>query len=358
MRSTENVITEKNVNNLKPARKKIIIQIILYVIISFGIMYVTGAFYLKKDGYLVKHNLTEVSNFLYLLGIFSPLIACVILRYSSGEGFKDGIMLPKFTGHFMWYFIAVLAPLFMGLIGCLLVTCSLHAGFSFKNDYSFFVNMLNPAISLDMVYFNMFILLGEELGWRAYIYDKLEDFFRSIGSQADNNGKHIYNNSEDAVSYEKYSDENVSGEELGWRAYLYDKLEELFSGNHKRAVSLSVIIGGTLWGLWHAQLVVVSGLNYGKDYAGYPYVGIILMCISCIFMGAFLQLLRKKTDSVIAPTLAHAVIDSCIPAIVSMFLSGNESGNIQFTFGIYGLLVPAIVVGIPSWYSLLRESGK
>ena len=307
MRSTENVITEKNVNNLKPARKKIIIQIILYVIISFGIMYVTGAFYLKKDGYLVKHNLTEVSNFLYLLGIFSPLIACVILRYSSGEGFKDGIMLPKFTGHLRWYFIAVLAPLFMGLIGCLLVTCSLHAGFSFKNDYSFFVNMLNPAISLDMVYFNMFILLGEELGWRAY---------------------------------------------------LYDKLEELFSGNHKRAVSLSVIIGGTLWGLWHAQLVVVSGLNYGKDYAGYPYVGIILMCISCIFMGAFLQLLRKKTDSVIAPTLAHAVIDSCIPAIVSMFLSGNESGNIQFTFGIYGLLVPAIVVGIPSWYSLLRESGK
>lgn len=307
MRSTENVITENNVNNLESAKKKITIQIFLYVIISFGIMYVTGAFYLKKDGYLVKHNLTEVSNFLYLLGIFSPLIACVILRYSSGEGFKDGIMLPKFTGHFMWYFIAVLAPLFMGLIGCLLVTCSLHAGFSFKNDYSFFVNMLNPAISLDMVYFNMFILLGEELGWRAY---------------------------------------------------LYDKLEELFSGNHKRAVSLSVIIGGILWGLWHAQLVVVSGLNYGKDYAGYPYVGIILMCISCIFMGAFLQLLRKKTDSVIAPTLAHAVIDSCIPAIVSMFLSGNESGNIQFTFGIYGLLVPAIVAGIPSWYLLLRESRK
>lgn len=307
MRSTENVITENNVNNLESAKKKITIQIFLYVIISFGIMYVTGAFYLKKDGYLVKHNLTEVSNFLYLLGIFSPLIACVILRYSSGEGFKDGIMLPKFTGHFMWYFIAVLAPLFMGLIGCLLVTCSLHAGFSFKNDYSFFVNMLNPAISLDMVYFNMFILLGEELGWRAY---------------------------------------------------LYDKLEELFSGNHKRAVSLSVIIGGILWGLWHAQLVVVSGLNYGKDYAGYPYVGIILMCISCIFMGAFLQLLRKKTDSVIAPTLAHSVIDSCIPAIVSIFLSGNESGDIQFTFGIYGLLVPAIVAGIPSWYLLLRESGK
>ena len=335
MRSMENVITEKNVNNLKPARKKIIIQIILYVIISFGIMYVTGAFYLKKDGYLVKHNLTEVSNFLYLLGIFSPLIACVILRYSSGEGFKDGIMLPKFTGHFMWYFIAVLAPLFMGLIGCLLVTCSLHAGFSFKNDYSFFVNMLNPAISLDMVYFNMFILLGEELGWRAYLYDKLEKLFRYKEIHTDNNGKDIESKDFTDIA----SDDNISGID-------------------KRAINLSIIIGGTLWGLWHAQLIVVSGLNFGKDYAGYPYVGIILMCISCIFMGAFLQLLRKKTDSVIAPTLAHAVIDSCIPAIVSMFLSENESGDIQFTFGIYGLLVPAIVVGIPSWYLLLRESGK
>lgn len=329
MRSTENVITENNVNNLESAKKKIIIQIFLYVIISFGIMYVTGAFYLKKDGYLVKHNLTEVSNFLYLLGIFSPLIACVILRYASGEGFKDGIMLPKFTGHFMWYFIAVLAPLFMGLIGCILVTCSLHAGFSFKNDYSFFVNMLNPAISLDMVYFNMFILLGEELGWRAYLYDKLEELFRRKEIKAAKTGGDISE----------------------------DKSDDAF-GIDKRAVSLSVIIGGILWGLWHAQLVVVSGLNYGKDYAGYPYVGIILMCISCIFMGAFLQLLRKKTDSVIAPTLAHAVIDSCIPAIVSMFLSENESGDIQFTFGIYGLLVPAIVVGIPSWYLLLRESGK
>ena len=329
MRSTENVITENNVNNLESAKKKITIQIFLYVIISFGIMYVTGAFYLKKDGYLVKHNLTEVSNFLYLLGIFSPLIACVILRYSSGEGFKDGIMLPKFTGHFMWYFIAVLAPLFMGLIGCLLVTCSLHAGFSFKNDYSFFVNMLNPAISLDMVYFNMFILLGEELGWRAYLYDKLEELFRHKESKTAKTGGNI----------------------------VEDKSDDAFCLD-KRAVSLSIIIGGIVWGLWHAQLVVVAGLNFGKDYAGFPYVGIVLMCISCIFMGAFLQLLRKRTDSVIAPTLAHAVIDSCIPAIVSMFLSGNESGNIQFTFGIYGLLVPAIVVGIPSWYLLLRESRK
>ena len=222
------------------SRKKIALQIILYVIICFGLMYITGTFYLKEDGYLVRNNLQNAVRVLNLLGLFSPLIACVILRYASGEGFKDGIMLPKFTGHFRWYFAAVCVPLLMGLIGCVLITIILHEGFTFKNDYGLAVNMLNPALSLDIIYYSMFILLGEELGWRAY---------------------------------------------------LYDKLEELFIGNHKRAVSLSIIIGGTVWGLWHVQLVVIAGLNFGKDYAGFPYVGIVLMCISCIFMGAFLQLL-------------------------------------------------------------------
>ena len=289
------------------SRKKIALQIILYVIICFGLMYITGAFYLKEDGYLVRNNLQNAVRVLNLLGLFSPLIACFILRYASGEGFKDGIMLPKFNGHFRWYFAAVCVPLLMGLIGCVLITIILHEGFTFKNDYGLAVNMLNPALSLDIVYYSMFILLGEELGWRAY---------------------------------------------------LYDKLEELFSGNHKRAVSLSIIIGGIVWGLWHAQLVVVAGLNFGKDYAGFPYVGIVLMCISCIFMGAFLQLLRKRTDSVIAPTLAHAVLDSSTSVILVMFLSDKAIAENAFLLGICGLVIPSIIVGAVSWYLLLRESGK
>ena len=132
----------------------------------------------------------------------------------------------------------------------------------------------------------------------------------------------------------------------------------MFSGNHKRAVSLSIIIGGIVWGLWHAQLVVVAGLNFGKDYAGFPYVGIVLMCVSCIFMGAFLQLLRTRTDSVIAPTLAHAVLDSSTSVILVMFLSDKAIAENAFLLGICGLVIPSIIVGAVSWYLLLRESGK
>ena len=311
------------------SRKKIALQIILYVIICFGLMYITGAFYLKEDGYLVRNNLQNAVRVLNLLGLFSPLIACVILRYASGEGFKDGIMLPKFTGHFRWYFAAVCVPLLMGLIGCVLITIILHEGFTFKNDYSLAVNMLNPALSLDIVYYSMFILLGEELGWRAYLYDKLEELFRHKESKTAKTGEDI----------------------------VKDKSDDVFCLD-KRAVSLSVIIGGIVWGLWHAQLVVVTGLNFGKDYAGFPYVGIVLMCISCIFMGAFLQLLRKRTNSVIAPTLAHAVLDSSTSVILVMFLSEKAISENAFLLGICGLVIPSIIVGAVSWYLLLRESGK
>ncbi|MBQ9279204.1 MAG: CPBP family intramembrane metalloprotease [Lachnospiraceae bacterium] len=311
------------------SRKKIAWQIILYVIICFGLMYITGAFYLKEDGYLVRNNLQNAVRVLNLLGLFSPLIACFILRYASGEGFKDGIMLPKFNGHFRWYFAAVCVPLLMGLIGCVLITIILHEGFTFKNDYGLAVNMLNPALSLDIVYYSMFVLLGEELGWRAYLYDKLEELFRHKESKAAKTGEDI----------------------------VEDKSNDAFCLD-KRAVSRSVIIGGIVWGLWHAQLVVVAGLNFGKDYAGFPYVGIVLMCISCIFMGAFLQLLRKRTDSVIAPTLAHAVLDSSTSVILVMFLSDKAIAENAFLLGICGLVIPSIIVGAVSWYLLLRESGK
>ena len=75
-------------------------------------------------------------------------------------------------------------------------------------------------------------------------------------------------------------------------------------------------------------------------------------------MGAFLQLLRKRTDSVIAPTLAHAVLDSSTSVILVMFLSDKAIAENAFLLGICGLVIPSIIVGAVSWYLLLRESGK
>ena len=138
----------------------------------------------------------------------------------------------------------------------------------------------------------------------------------------------------------------IIGEELGWRAFLYDKLEKLFGLNG------SVVIGGIIWGLWHIPPIVHMGLNFGKNYPGFPYVGIALMCVMCIGFGATLQLLRKMSDSVIAPIIAHALIDSVCNTLATMFLSEelilDTTGENKFIIGVC-CTVSALIVGIPSW---------
>lgn len=56
------------------------------------------------------------------------------------------------------------------------------------------------------------------------------------------------------------------GEEWGWRGYLLPHLME------KRSITFSVVVGGIIWGLWHAPITAL-GHNYGLDYPGWPILG-------------------------------------------------------------------------------------
>ena len=58
------------------------------------------------------------------------------------------------------------------------------------------------------------------------------------------------------------------GEEGGWRGYMMPKLFKITG--RKRAL----IIGGVICGLWHAPLTCI-GHNFGTDYPGFPYLGIV-----------------------------------------------------------------------------------
>lgn len=98
------------------------------------------------------------------------------------------------------------------------------------------------------------------------------------------------------------------GEEFGWRAYLTPKLEEIMP------FPAAITVSGIIWGLWHAPLIV-CGHNFGTDYIGYPYVGIVLMCLFCIFMGLFLTELVKASDSVIPAALGHIAFNNTTGAV-------------------------------------------
>ena len=121
------------------------------------------------------------------------------------------------------------------------------------------------------------------------------------------------------------------GEEGGWRAYMMPKLTKLFEGKPAGEI-WALIIGGIIWGLWHAPLTCI-GHNFGTDYPGFPYLGILMMCISCILVGILLTYVTKKSGSVWPAAIMHAV-NNTGPSILNGYINYEKVSTLK------GMLLP------------------
>jgi membrane protease YdiL (CAAX protease family) len=130
------------------------------------------------------------------------------------------------------------------------------------------------------------------------------------------------------------------GEEIGWRGYLLPILLKLTS---LRKVT---IIQGLLWGLAHAPLIYF-GFNYGLDYWGAPWSGMLMMTLVCVVLGTWLAYVTIRTESIIPAVILHGssnVIGE-LPVLVaflgvSPLLGPNPTGLI----GMIGLLLVAAIL--------------
>ena len=235
-------------------KKKLLTEIGVFLLITFGLMF-TFAWVPYDDTGEVKTGLEMLS---YYLAAFSPAIGCIATRYIFHEGFRDDILFPKFTGHFKVYFLAVILPILFGILNCIFITIVLGAGFTIKAEGG--VLEIIAAISLYSIgtYTAAFILIGEELGWRAFLYDKLEKL----------------------------------------------------TGFHG-----SIIIGGIIWGLWHTPPLITIGL------------------------------------------IAHAVIDTICNPLASIFLSEEIVDGKKFQMGLC-MIVSSLILGIPCWIYMARHSAR
>ena len=144
------------------------------------------------------------------------------------------------------------------------------------------------------------------------------------------------------------------GEEWGWRGYLGPKLKELLG------MPVSIIVGGVIWGLWHAPLTI-AGHNFGTGYPFYPWAGIGLMCIMCIMMNAFLTLLTERTKSIYPASFCH-MINNSLQAEMLIMAFVNETGqkaleaNPDYTnMTAFLLCLPFLtMIGIVSFILLVR----
>ena len=132
------------------------------------------------------------------------------------------------------------------------------------------------------------------------------------------------------------------GEEGGWRGYMMPKLISLL-GTGK-----AVLTGGIIWGLWYAPLTCV-GYNFGTEYPGFPYFGIVVMCVNCILMGIMLTYVTVKSGSVWPAVIMNAV-NNVSPSILAFFTNTEKASQI-LTNPFYSYLLCLIPMAVTAGLS-------
>lgn len=133
------------------------------------------------------------------------------------------------------------------------------------------------------------------------------------------------------------------GEEAGWRGYFWSSVRGL--GFWKAS-----LIVGTLWGLWHAPLII-SGHNYGTGYAGFPWSGVVMMTAFCIALSPFMGLLRDRTGSSLPAAIFHGTVNA-ISGVTVFLLAGADI----WTMGIIGIPGLAILAVLSAAVALMRPN--
>ena len=240
-------------------------RLLIYLGLSFGMAWLIF-FVFIFTGHTWSGSTPEMIS-LVSLGMLAPAVAHVITCKITGEGFrlsgKDSMMLGIDLKGKKWLFflVAVILPVIYATLGDVIIWLSCPEAFGIT-DVRPFVAITYPLLA---------VVSGVVLSFAAL------------------------------------------GEELGWRGYMMPKLIELIG------MPKAIITGGIIWGLWHAPLTCV-GHNYGMDYPGFPYVGIILMCLMCMALGTVLTYVTIKTGSIWPAAFMHAVNNS-MPSAMVVFMN-------------------------------------
>lgn len=257
------------------------------------------------------------------LGMLTPVIAHVLTRMITKEGFKlsgeDSMMLGISFQNKKWvyFLLAMLLPwlYFEAWHGLVLL---------------FYPGLYDP----DMI---------KNLG---SLYDS--DMMGSFGIDA----KYVLLVPISSIINGTIVSFAAFGEEGGWRGYMMPKLTKLLG------IKKAVLIGGIIWGLWHAPLTCV-GHNFGTDYPGFPYLGILLMCIFCTLEGILLTFVTVKSGSIWPAAIMHAV-NNTNPSVLQLFTNTERAleymDSTIMVFIIY--FIPLTIIGVICLVLLCKEDSK
>jgi membrane protease YdiL (CAAX protease family) len=142
------------------------------------------------------------------------------------------------------------------------------------------------------------------------------------------------------------------GEELGWRGYMNQKMQPLFG------TAGTCLIGGIVWGAWHFPIDIANYLA-GSGTLRYSLETAFgrLALLTCF--GVFLMWLTQKTGSVFPAVVAHFIYNASQNAVMMLLEQGNipEDADLEGFTGTFEY-VPFLIMGAVFMVLLLRDKKK
>src|SRR5699024_4880653 len=122
------------------------------------------------------------------------------------------------------------------------------------------------------------------------------------------------------------------GEEVGWRGFLYPNLISLYGKK-------GLLIGGFIWGIWHAPMIYLYDLNFGTHH----HVGLLFMILFCIVLGIILQFVYQRSQSIYTVALMHGMLNIAASFIVIFSVESEYNYFIDGGTGIIGICMLSLV---------------
>jgi len=260
----------------------------LFLGLAFGISWISALVIYLTGGLVASPELipgTGITLALVLLSsvyMWGPALAHILTRIITKEGWEDAFLRPNFKKAWVYWLIGWFGPGLLTIAGAALF---------------FILFPMNFDGSLDFVKNQL-----DAMGAAGEIFTPIQYALMQAGIAL------LISALVNLVA--------TFGEEFGWRGYLLPKLQPLGSVR-------SLLLSGVIWGVWHWP-VIAMGHNYGLDYPGFPWLGMLATIWVMVSIGVFFGWLSMKAGSVWPAALAHGALNG-MAAIGLLFAKGELS---------------------------------
>jgi uncharacterized protein len=241
-------------------------RIIVFLAFSFGIAWLTGLVVFLTGGLAHSPEIAPGVTLAFVLiasvYMWAPALANIFTRMITREGWQSSMLRPRIKSAWPYWLAAWVLPAVMTIAGAALF-------------YLLYPQYFDP----DLERLSMMLPAGTVSPWLFVLIQSIQAI----------------------IIAPLINSFFTFGEEFGWRGYLLPKLMPLGG-------RMAVLVSGVIWGVWHWP-VIAMGHNYGLDYPGAPWLGMLAMVWFTFVAGIFLSWVTLRSASVWPAVIGHAAIN-------------------------------------------------